>query len=331
MMGHMKTYNIAIVGATGLVGSTFLKVLDEYQIPIGNLRLFASSRSLGRTILFQGKEYPIEVVQSGCFEGIDYALFSAGASVSKVVALQAVAEGAIVIDNSSAFRMDKNIPLVVPEVNLEDAIGQPLIANPNCSTIQSVIPLFALKQAFTINDIQYNTYQAVSGSGYKGLKDLSGETTGFYPYDIKETAIPQIDVFLPDGYTKEEHKMMDETQKILHDDSLRISATCVRVPVKYSHGVSIRVRLGQTVDLEQVRAVLAKQKGITLLDKPQESIYPTSIQATGNDRVYVGRIRKDLFDDSVLLMYVVSDNVRKGAAANAVQIMKGLMDHDQSS
>ncbi|MBN2876668.1 MAG: aspartate-semialdehyde dehydrogenase [Bacilli bacterium] len=326
----MRAYNIAIVGATGLVGSTFLKVLEEYQIPIQQLKLFASERSVGKAIRFQETEYYVEAVTPGCFKGIDYALFSAGGSVSKVVALQATKEGAVVIDNSSAFRMDPNIPLVVPEVNLEDAFGASLIANPNCSTIQSVIPLFALKQAFTITDIEYNTYQAVSGAGYKGIHDLEGKTKGFFPYDIQATAIPQIDVFLEDGYTKEEHKMMDETKKILHDSTLRISATCVRVPVRYSHGVSIRVTCKEMIDLARVRKVLSAQVGLVLLDNPDDLVYPTSIQATGTDFVYVGRLRKDLNYDNVLLLYVVADNIRKGAASNAIQIMKGLMNHDQS-
>ncbi|MBI9009177.1 MAG: aspartate-semialdehyde dehydrogenase [Tenericutes bacterium] len=325
----MKKYNIAILGATGLVGQTFLKVLAEYNIPINELRLFASPRSLGKKILFKDKEYLVDVVKEGSFRGIDYALFSAGASVSKIVALQATKEGAIVIDNSSAFRQDVTIPLVVPEVNLADALNVSLIANPNCSTIQSVLPLSALDKAYGVLEVRYNTYQAVSGSGYKGIEALE-KSTDFYPYDIKETCIPQIDDFLEDGFTKEEHKMVNETRRILHKEDLKVSATCIRVPVKYSHGVSISAKLNKEFDLTDLRKVLANFEGIVVLDEPTKQIYPTSIASTGNDMVYVGRIRRDLIDKFTVLLYCVADNVRKGAASNAVQILKGLIDHAKS-
>lgn len=323
----MKSYNIAIVGATGLVGSTFLKVLNEYDFPINQLKLFASPRSLGKKVMFKDQEYTIEVVQKGSFEGIDFALFSAGANTSKEFASQVVEEGAIVIDNSSAFRMNENIPLVVPEVNLSDAASARIIANPNCSTIQSVIPVYALDKAFNVLQIEYNTYQAVSGSGYKGISDLEGDTNN-YPYNIKETCIPQIDVFLADGYTKEEHKMINETRKILHKENLPISATCVRVPVKHSHAVSIRVKLEKSFTLETIKEVLSKQKGIIVVDDTTKNLYPTSTLATDTDTVYVGRIRRDTIDTNTVLLYCVADNVRKGAASNAVQIMKGLISND---
>ena len=322
----MKEYSIAILGATGLVGSTFLKVLEEYNIPIKDLRLFASEKSKGKVISFRGNDLKVDTVKPGAFKGIDYALFSAGGSVSLVVAKQAVAEGAIVIDNSSAFRMDKNVPLVVPEVNLQDAINQPLIANPNCSTIQAVLPLHALNKKYNIVQVEYNTYQAVSGSGYKGIKALE-EETDFYPYNIKETCIPHIDVFLEDGYTKEEHKMMEETRKILHKNDLLVSATCVRVPVKYSHAVSIRVKLENFTSLKDIRETLKEQPGIVLVDDVLNNKYPTAIEATNTDSVYVGRIRRDTIDKNTVLLYCVADNVRKGAASNAIQIMKGLMDN----
>jgi aspartate-semialdehyde dehydrogenase len=326
----MKKYNIAIIGATGLVGSTFLKILEEYNIPIDELKLFASPSSIGKRIQFREKQYKVEIVSKGSFETIDYALFSAGASVSLLYAEQAKNEGAIVIDNSSAFRMNKDIPLVVPEVNIMDAYNSGIIANPNCSTIQSVIPLHALNKAYRVEQVEYNTYQAVSGSGYNGLKNLESDTS-FYPYNIKETCIPQIDVFLDDGYTKEEHKMMDETRKILHNKDLPVSATCVRVPVKYSHGVSIRVKLGEIVSLKNIKDTLNKQKGIVLLDNPDKLEYPTSIASTNTDDVFVGRVRKDTIDDHTVLLYCVADNVRKGAASNAIQIMKGLIEHDNSN
>jgi aspartate-semialdehyde dehydrogenase len=324
----MKKYNIAILGATGLVGQTFIKILEEYDIPINELRLFASKKSLGKIIVFKDKEFEVKVIENGSFKGIDFALFSAGANASFMYAKQAIEEGAIVIDNSSAFRMDKDVPLVVPEINLKDAIGKKLIANPNCSTIQSVLPLYALDKAYKVLQVEYNTYQSVSGSGYKGIKDLETGVNNLYPYNIKETCIPQIDVFLDDGYTKEEHKMMDETRKILHKDDLQISATCVRVPVKYCHAVNIRVKLEEHVSVTRIRETLSEQAGIILIDNPCDELYPTSIIAKDTDEVFVGRVRRDKIDKSVVLLYCVADNIRKGAASNAIQIMRGLMEFD---
>jgi aspartate-semialdehyde dehydrogenase len=329
-MMSMKKYNIAILGATGLVGTTFLKVLEEYDFPIDELKLFASSKSLGKQLMFNGQTYDVLTVSKGSFKGIDFALFSAGANVSRSIAHQAVSEGAIVIDNSSAFRMEKSVPLVVPEVNIRDAYNQKLIANPNCSTIQCVLPLSALDKHFNVLQVEYNTYQAVSGSGFKGLQSLSSNANGFYPYDINETCIPQIDEFEDDGYTKEEHKMMEETKKILHKENLKVTATCVRVPVEYGHGVSIRVKLANFISLEEVKKVLSAQAGIVVLDDPKNNIYPTSIQATNTDSVYVGRIRRDTIDKNTILLYCVADNVRKGAASNAIQIMEGLIKHENS-
>lgn len=328
----MKPKNIAIVGATGLVGTTFLKVIEEYRIPYNRLRLFASEKSVGKKVDYQGKIYEIETLQPGCFKGVDFALFSAVATISKLYAPQAVLEGAIVIDNSSAWRMDNNVPLVVPEVNMEDIDTSMLIANPNCSTIQSVLPLYALDKTYGIEQVEYNTYQAVSGSGYKGVHDLertkNNETHQFYPYNISETCIPQIDVFLEDGYTKEEHKMIDETRKILHKPDLKISATCVRVPVAHSHAVSIRVKLHEQVTVQDIKETLRKQEGIIVVDDPSNNMYPVSTMSNGTDNVYVGRIRKDLFDDYTVLLYCVADNIRKGAASNAVQIMMKLMNKE---
>jgi aspartate-semialdehyde dehydrogenase len=328
----MKPIHIAIVGATGLVGRTFLQVLEQLELPIGTLKLFASARSKGVTVSFQGQDYLVETIEPGCFTGIAYALFSAGASTSLKVAKQATKEGAIVIDNSSAWRMDPSIPLVVPEINLTDAKDEMLIANPNCSTIQSVLPLYPLHKAFELVQLEYNTYQAVSGAGQQGLDDLArtlqGEKPTYFPYSIADTAIPQIDVFLDNGYTKEEQKMMDETRKILHLPNLPVSATCVRVPVAHSHGVSIRARFRIAPSLDEVRNLITNQPGCQLLDNPKTLEYPTSVHATGKFDVFVGRIRKDMIDDHTILLYVVGDNILKGAAWNAVQIMKELIAND---
>jgi aspartate-semialdehyde dehydrogenase len=328
----MKKIHIAIVGATGLVGQTFLKVLEEYDFQIASIKLFASPNSLGKSLQFKGQSYNIETVQPGCFRGIDYVLMSAGKKVSTDVAPQAVKEGAIVIDNSSAFRMHEEVPLVVPEVNLNDANQKRLIANPNCSTIQSVLPLKALQDAFGLESIDYHTYQAVSGSGIKGLNDLHRKESvpQFYPYDIQKTVIPHIDSFLSSGYTYEEQKMIDETKKILHDPQLRITATCVRVPVEFGHAVSMKVKLKQEASLETIQHTLKSFKSIIVVDDPSQLKYPVSTLAVGNDFVYVGRIRKDLHDPFSVLMFVVADNIRKGAASNAIQIMKGLMHHDDT-
>lgn len=325
----MKKYNIAIVGATGLVGRKFLEILDEYQIPIKELRLFASLKSKDQRIRFQNQDYLVDTVKEGSFIDVDFALFSAGAKVSLAFAKQAVKEGAIVIDNSSAWRMEKLVPLVVPEVNLFDAFGKRLIANPNCSTIQAVVPLKVLNDKYQILNIEYNTYQAVSGAGQKGIDALENNNKdNFFPYNITNTCIPQIDVFLEDGYTKEEHKMMEETKKILDNQDLKISATCVRVPVINSHAVSIRVTLEKEFDIEEVRALFNKQQGLIVLDDAQKQIFPVSTIANGNDYIYVGRIRKDKINNKALLFYVVSDNIRKGAATNAIQIMKGIMENE---
>jgi len=324
--------NIAIVGATGLVGKTFLSVLEEYGVEINTLKLFASERSKGKKILFKEKEYTVEVITEGSFIGIDYALFSAGAQTSLQYAPQASKEGAIVIDNSSAFRMDNTVPLVVPEVNVSDAFGKSIIANPNCSTIQCMLPLKILKDTYGIDSIEYNTYQAVSGSGQKGVDDLvrtkAGEEHSFYPYNISETCIPQIDIFLEDGYTKEEHKMMNESRKILHDDTIKISATCVRVPVAHSHAVSIRVTLQDTPSVEEVRNLFKGVKGLVLLDNPGKEEYPVSTISNGTDEIYIGRIRQDKINPNAFLLYVVADNIRKGAASNAIQIMLGVMNDE---
>lgn len=325
----MKKYNIAIVGATGLVGRTFLKVLAEYDFPINNLVLYASSRSAGTKINFKGQDYTVIELTKDAFDDIDIALFSAGGSISKEYAPIAANKGAVVIDNSSAWRMNDECALIVPEINLSDAYTKSkIIANPNCSTIQSVLPLKPLLDKFGLKRVCYTTYQAVSGSGQKGVNDLvrckNGEKPEFYPYDIANTCIPEIDEFLDDGYTKEEMKMVNETRKILHLDNLLVSATCIRVPVESCHGVMMQIELEKPFTLDEVKEALKNQPGIVLYDDVKNHIYPNSIVAKDQDQVYVGRIRRDLTCENGLLLYCVADNIRKGAAANAVQIALAL-------
>ncbi len=330
----MKKYKVAVVGATGLVGSTFLKLLWEYKFPIEELKLFASERSAGKKVTFGDSEYVVQKLEKGCFDGIEIALFSAGGSVSLEWAPEAEKSGAVVIDNSSAWRMVNECALIVPEINLAHFDNaRKIVANPNCSTIQSVLPLKPLEEKFGLKRVVYTTYQAVSGSGMKGKNDLTrtlaGEAPEFYPYNISETCIPQIDVFTDNGYTKEELKMVNETRKILGKPDLKVSATCVRVPVQNAHAVSMMVELEKPFTLEEVRKAFENQEGIKVLDDPQNSIYPVSTVANGNDLVYVGRIRRDLSTDNGLLFYCVSDNIRKGAAANAIQIAKALIKENK--
>ena len=325
----MKKFNIAIVGATGLVGSTFLKVMSEKKIEVNNLYLYASERSAGKVINYLGKDYTVIDLKNARYDNVDFALFSAGGAISKEYVPRFRDGGAIVIDNSSTWRMDDACPLIVPEINLEDKNIGNLIANPNCSTIQSVLPLYYLDQEFDLKRVVYTTYQAVSGSGMKGLNDLKrcreGNPPEFYPYDISKTCIPEIDSFLDNHYTKEEMKMVNETRKILHKPSINISATCIRVPVENSHGVSIMAEFEKDIDIEKATNALRNKKGIVLVDDITCHKYPVSTIATGNDFVYVGRIRKDISCDNGLLFYTVSDNVRKGAASNAVQIMEEII------
>lgn len=329
----MKKYNIAVVGATGVVGSTFLKVLAEYKLPIKELFLFASSKSAGKIINFEGKDFVVRELTKESFKGlgIEIALFSAGGSISLEYAPLFANEGILVIDNSSAFRNDPALPLVVPEVNPFDIRNYGIISNPNCSTIQSIIPLKALDEKYGLKRVVYSTYQAVSGSGMKGIKDLEntlkGEENAFYPYKIAETCIPEIDSFLDNGYTKEEIKMVNETRKMLHKPELPISATCIRVPVPNGHGVSIMAELDKPFELNDVRELFKNYNGLCLVDEPSKHIYPTSTMANGNDLVYVGRIRKDISCENGILFYTVGDNIRKGAASNAVQIAKYVIDN----
>ncbi len=332
----MKDINLAIIGATGLVGRTFLKVLEEKQLPISNYTLFASERSKNKKIKFMGKEYIINVLNENSFNNkFDYALFSAGKDISLKYAPIAVKNKCIVIDNSSAFRMQEDVPLVVPEVNCEDiTTNQGIISNPNCSTIQAVVALKPLHDKYTIKRIVYSTYQAVSGAGNLGCVDLKNGIQGIapqkFPYPIFSNCIPHIDDFTDNGYTKEEIKMINETKKILHDDNIQITATTVRVPVFNSHSESINVEFEKDFDIEELKQTLINSKGIIIEDNIYENIYPLAINATGKNDVFVGRIRRDYSVRSGINMWVVADNIRKGAATNAIQILEYLIKRNLS-
>lgn len=324
-----KQYNLAVCGATGVVGRKVIQVLEERNFPVANLSLFASARSAGQTIDFRGEAVTIqELTEDSLKAPIDIAIFSAGGDASKHFAPFAADNGVIVIDNSSAWRMDPKVPLVVPEVNpnaLEN--GSKIIANPNCSTIQSVVPLAVLKP-YGIKRVVYSTYQAVSGAGQKGLADLENNTTNNFPYSINDSVIPQIDVFLDNGYTKEEVKMIEETRKILELPELRVTATTVRVPIKNSHGVSINIELEKEFDLEQIKDEFSKHSGIVVVDDIANLRYPLQSEANEQDDVFVGRIRRDESLENGLNIWVVADNIRKGAATNSVQIAETLIKNN---
>ena len=323
----MKKYNVAVVGATGMVGRKFLEVLTERNLPVENYYLFASKKSAGTTIDFMGKPYTVIELKEENLEGknIDIALFSAGGDTSKEYAPIFAKHGILVIDNSSAWRRDENVPLVVPECNANDILNHKnIIANPNCSTIQAVVALKPLHETFKIKRVIYSTYQAVSGAGVKGFNDLKGGICGEapqkFPYPIFGNCLPHIDVFMDNGYTKEEDKMIFETKKILGDWDMKITATCVRVPVYYGHSESVNVEFEKPCTLEQVREVLSKTQGIVLQDDVSNNIYPMPITAENKNEVFVGRLRLDDTVESGINMWVVADNIRKGAATNAVQI-----------
>ena len=327
----MKKYNVAVVGATGLVGQTFLKVLKERKFPIEKLYLYASARSAGKKVDFDGKEYTvIELKDENIKDDIDIALFSAGGSISKEYAPKFRDKGAIVVDNSSAWRMDKDIPLVVPEANPEALDGQNgIIANPNCSTIQVMPVLKVLADKYGLKRVVYSTYQAVAGSGQKGIDDLEanlkGESSKNYPYQIAFNLLPHIDVFLDNGYTKEEMKMVEETRKILGLPDLKITATCVRVPVRMGHAVSVNVELEKPFDLKDVFKAFDLKEGVIVKDDVSKNVYPMPIDAADTDEVYVGRIRRDESVENGLNLWVVADNIRKGAATNTIQIAETLI------
>lgn len=326
---------VAIVGASGMVGRMFLKVLEEKRLNIDEYVLFSSKNSAGQKVKFMGKEYEFQELNENSFDKkFDFALFSAGGEVSKKFAPIAASHNCVVIDNSSAWRMDKSVPLVVPEVNMEMAFkNNGIIANPNCSTIQAVVALKPLHDAFKIKRIIYSTYQAVSGAGQKGYMDLkngmNGEEPQKFPYKIFGNCIPHIDSFTENDYTKEEIKMIEETKKILNDYKIGITATTVRVPVFYGHSESINVEFEKDFILSDVYDIYSHAKGIVVQDNPKENVYPMPITSEGYDEVFVGRIRRDYSVKSGLNLWVVADNVRKGAATNAVQIMEEMMNKNQ--
>lgn len=326
--------NIAVVGATGVVGSTFLKVLEERDFPFENIYLMASAKSAGKKITFKGKEYTVEELTEHSFDKpIDIALFSAGGGTSAKFAPIAAQHGTTVVDNSSQWRMDKDVPLVVPEVNPEDiAANKGIIANPNCSTIQAVVALKPLQDKYGIKRVVYSTYQAVAGSGLKGINDLKNGIEGndkplqAYAHQIAYNCLPHIDVFLENGYSKEEMKMVNETHKILHDDNIGVTATTVRVPVYYGHSESINIELEKPFELEDIFELFRNAPGIVLQDDPANNVYPLATEAAGTDPVYVGRIRRDFSVENGINLWCVADNVRKGAATNAIQIAEKLLE-----
>ena len=328
----MKKVNLAVVGATGMVGRTFLKVLKERNFPINNLYLMASKRSAGTTLEYDGKEYVVEELTEHSFDKpIDIALFSAGGSTSEKFAPIAASHGVIVVDNSAQWRQDPKVPLVVPECNPEDiSWNSGIIANPNCSTIQAVAVLKPLDDKYKIKRVVYSTYQAVSGAGVAGWKDLEdglkGEAPKKFPHPIAGNCLPHIDVFMDNGYTKEEMKMIWETRKILHDPDLKVTATTVRVPVFNSHSESINVEFENPVDVEEVKKILSEAPGVVVVDDPAHDSYPLALDAAGTDDVYVGRISRDESVDNGINLWVVADNIRKGAATNAVQIAQILAE-----
>jgi len=329
-------YTVAIAGATGVVGGTVRAILEERGFPVGELRLLASARSTGRRLSFRSVEVEVQELTGGSFAGVDLAFFAAGGSVSKEFVPQAVAAGATVIDKSSMFRQDPDVPLVVPEVNADHlATHTGIIATPNCSTIQMVVALKPIYDAAGIERVVVSTYQAVSGSGQGGIAALDAQARQwaagepvqqrFYPHQIAFNVLPHIDSFLPSGYTKEEQKMVDETTKILADADLKVTATCVRVPVFGAHSEAVNVQTKRKLSADEARELLAAAPGVEVVDDPAELRYPLPLDAEGRDPVYVGRIREDVTVENGLDLWVVSDNRRKGAALNAVQIAEELV------
>lgn len=341
----MRKPNVAILGATGAVGAEFITLIEERHFPFGNLKLLASARSVGTKLTVAGKEYIVEEAKPESFEGVDIALF-AGGSISKTLAPEAAKRGAIVIDNSSAFRMDPEVPLVVPEVNSEDILKHKgIIANPNCSTIIMALGLKPLHDLSPIKRIVVSTYQAVSGAGKEGIEELTNQVhqynegkemmanllpTGSCPkhFPIAFNILPQIDIFLDNDYTKEEMKMVNETQKILHDESIQVVPTTVRVPVYRSHSESVLVETEAPVSVEAFRAACAKFPGLQVKDNPAEQIYPMPLYTSNKNDCEIGRIRKDLYNDKGMNFWIVGDQIRKGAALNALQIAEYLVEKD---
>ena len=329
----MESYKLAIVGATGLVGRTILKILEEKKLKNFEYTLFSSSKSAGTELKFMNKNYVVKELTENSFdENFDFAIFSAGTETAKKFAPIVASKNCIVIDNSSAFRMQDDVPLIVPEVNFEDVINHKnIIANPNCSTIQAVVVLKPLDDKFKIKRIIYSTYQAVSGSGKLGLEDLENGRIGAqtpllkFSHPIYDNCLPQIDIFLINGYTKEEMKMVNETRKILGHPNLPVTATCVRVPVTNCHGESINIEFENDFSESEIKNILSSSPGIKVLDNTFNEEYPINSLVNGHDEVFVGRIRKDFSKKNTLNLWVVADNLRKGAATNAVQILEKLI------
>ncbi len=336
MLKKKEKYVVAVVGATGAVGNEMIATLEGRDFPVGKIRLFASEKSEGKTLRFKGADFAVETLNENSFKGIDIALFSAGAERSKIWAPVAAKSGCVVVDNSSQWRMDPEIPLVVPEVNAHDLKWHKgIIANPNCSTIQMVVVLKPIHDAARIKRIVVTTFQAVSGTGMKAMDELLQQTTDLlnfreakcnvYPHQIAFNVLPHIDKFLDNGYTKEEMKMVNETRKIMGDEAIRVTATTVRVPVFKSHSESVNIETDKKLTPAEVRSILSKSPGITILDVPEKNVYPLPIDVAGKDDVYVGRIRTDESIDNGINIWIVSDNLRKGAALNAVQIAEELI------
>jgi aspartate-semialdehyde dehydrogenase len=336
MIKKKAKYIVAVVGATGAVGNEMIATLEQRNFPVEKLRLFASERSEGKKLEFQGNEIPVESLNKSSFKGIDIALFSAGAERSKIWAPIAAKSGCVVVDNSSQWRMDPEVPLVVPEVNSHDLKWHKgIIANPNCSTIQMVVVLKPIHDAAKIKRVVVTTFQSVSGTGKKAMDELLQQTADIlnfkeakcnvYPHQIAFNVLPHIDKFLENGYTKEEMKMVHETRKIMGDNSIRLTATTVRVPVFRCHSESLNIETEKKITANEVRAVLSKAPGIVVFDAPEKNIYPLPVDVAGKDETYVGRIRTDESIDNGINMWIVADNLRKGAALNAVQIAEKLI------
>lgn len=336
-----RKYNVAILGATGMVGQQFIQILQERKFPISNLKLLASDRSAGKVINFNGIDITTEEVNANSFKEVEIAFFAVGSDISRYYAPIANKQGTIVIDNSAAFRMDTRVPLVVPEINPEDiAKHSGIISNPNCSTIQMVVALFPLHKVNPIKRIVVSTYQSVSGTGKAAVVELENQSRlaldgeevipHIYPHQIAFSILPEIDVFLDNDYTREEWKMVEETRKIMHAPDIGISATCARVPVFNSHCESINVEFTEPISPDIARHILANAPGIKILDEPTVSLYPTPTSVAGTDEVFVGRIRQDFSTINGLVMWVVADNIRKGAALNAVQIAETMIQKEQN-
>ena len=332
----MKGFKVAIVGATGLVGQGFIKVLEQRRFPMASIQLCASDRSVGRKLLVNQRELEVQETTQSSFNGIDIALFSAGAEISRHFSPIAAKAGAAVIDNSAAFRMEPDVPLVVPEVNPEDIKNHHgIIANPNCSTIQAVVVLYPLHKVNPIKRFTVSTYQSVSGTGAAAMEELTNQSKlvleekeakpQVYPYQIAFNLLPEIDSFLENGYTKEEWKMVEETRKIMHAPDIAISATCVRVPVYIGHSESVQIEFTHPMSPEEAREILAQAPGVEVMDSPAARLYPYPWLVAGKDEVFVGRIRKDTSHPNGLALWIVADNLRKGAALNAVQIAEEII------